>query len=649
MHLLNSDLTVVESDDDDCNSPNGLGSIIENRVLAPGTYFIVVQGFNTATGTYTLNATLTPTGIFDEPACASPLTLTSGVACIASGTTVGSTVSPQTNSCGGGADVWYSVTVPSSGHLVARLQGGTLAGRTISIFSNPTTEVNCSSTDRAEATGLTPGSTAYIRISGTTPGTFSLFVNNGVGVTITWNGSASSDWFNSNNWSLCTYPDRTISVIIPSSSNNPNIMAGLTGSTRDLTITTGNLVVNAGATVSVWGNFTLVGTITNSGTLRAKGDVTSLGGLVSGVDRIILDGTGTQVLGLTSALNTNEIDTLIVNKPSGVVNCNTTLYVNMMDVSASSTVNPHSVFGIFLRGTLTNAGTISTTGRFNTNGICAMINTGTVNFGLALINHNLSLTGRFSFSQVNHNAPVTGSSTVLCAGTATITNSWSGDTLSANTISNTGNLIGSIVLRTTGGGIGNYGTISTTATVISASSGTAAYRNPTKVRNFIQQSGVTMLYTNLQTDSLTIAGGYINGGASYLVDVQDGGAAALTYVNGFINGKLRRAVSGTGAYDFPVSAIGKGNNRARVIYNTMPSLTALEAIFYASAAGWFNNLMDTNGDVYNGPPLNNGYVTLTPIGGSGTFDLQLYNDGYSYGGSATAFTALRFLSPMIDG
>jgi cysteine-rich repeat protein len=97
-----------------CDDDSGTGNASEiDTVLDPGTYYIVVDGYQTAdNGPFVLNSTVTPVG--DECTDAIPLTLTA-----ARTTVTGTTAIAFTNSggsCTGGTtptspDVWYSFTL----------------------------------------------------------------------------------------------------------------------------------------------------------------------------------------------------------------------------------------------------------------------------------------------------------------------------------------------------------------------------------------------------------------------------------------------------------------------------------------------------------------------------------------------------------
>lgn len=88
-----------------------------------------------------------------------------------------------------------------------------------------------------------------------------------------WTGASSSDWNTNSNWCNNTRPSSTIDAIIPVVSSNryPNI--GSAASALNLTINSGASVTISSNTLSVYGNFTLQGTISGSGTLAFTGSV----------------------------------------------------------------------------------------------------------------------------------------------------------------------------------------------------------------------------------------------------------------------------------------------------------------------------------------------------------------------------------------
>jgi hypothetical protein len=57
IHLLDSTGARINGDDDACTTPNSAGSFVSTLALNPGVYYVVVEGFGTAEGTFTLDFT----------------------------------------------------------------------------------------------------------------------------------------------------------------------------------------------------------------------------------------------------------------------------------------------------------------------------------------------------------------------------------------------------------------------------------------------------------------------------------------------------------------------------------------------------------------------------------------------------------------
>jgi len=151
--------------------------------LANGTYYIAV--YSTINGTIP-SMDVCVTGLASPPAnddCANaiPVTVgTNGICTEVTGTNTGATASTgaPAPSCGGylGGDVWYSITVPASGEVnftVDFAAANSITDADMAIYSGvcgSLTEIECDDLDGTgtmpiiQATGLTPGTTVYIRI-----------------------------------------------------------------------------------------------------------------------------------------------------------------------------------------------------------------------------------------------------------------------------------------------------------------------------------------------------------------------------------------------------------------------------------------------------------------------------------------------------
>lgn len=136
----------------------------------------------------------------------------------------------------------------------------------------------------------------------------------------TWTGASSSDWQNSANWNINAVPDSYTNIIIPSSSNQPqltastglaslNIDAGASLNTNgyNLTMNDSGSLVNNG-TLILQGGETLAG-FTNdssSGTIEYDGSGTySTLNLGSAYNNLLFDGTGSWSLASNTVVNKN--------------------------------------------------------------------------------------------------------------------------------------------------------------------------------------------------------------------------------------------------------------------------------------------------------------------------------------------------------
>ncbi|UOG75078.1 T9SS type A sorting domain-containing protein [Hymenobacter tibetensis] len=188
------DDTVVEIYSGTCNSLTSIGcnddildgeerfSSVTVRGQTPGnTVYVRVFGFDAsvATGQFGICATLPPA----NDNCAGAIALTTGATCtVTTGTTVGASDGPgPAPSCGGGGaynDVWYTTVVPAGGRIAvttSAVAGSLFDDTVVDLFTGTCgslTAVACNdeaggtSFSSAVASGLTVGSTVYIRVSG---------------------------------------------------------------------------------------------------------------------------------------------------------------------------------------------------------------------------------------------------------------------------------------------------------------------------------------------------------------------------------------------------------------------------------------------------------------------------------------------------
>jgi len=184
-------LTFIECDDDD--SANGLMPFIDRSGLTPGsTIYIRVWEFgNDNPGTFSICvSTPAPPPANDD--CAGAIALSVGASCsFAQYTTAAATGSVGAPAPGcasySGGDVWFTAVVPATGRLVLDTNTGAMTDGGMAIYSGncgALTLIECDDDDSAnglmpfiDRSGLTPGSTIYIRVweyGNDSPGTFSI-------------------------------------------------------------------------------------------------------------------------------------------------------------------------------------------------------------------------------------------------------------------------------------------------------------------------------------------------------------------------------------------------------------------------------------------------------------------------------------------
>lgn len=87
-----------------------------------------------------------------------------------------------------------------------------------------------------------------------------------IGTSTSWTGAVSTAWLTPGNWNGGV-PTSSLNCIINSAANNPIISTG-TQSCNSITIGTGNLTINVGTTLRIFGAVTNSGTLANAGTLE---------------------------------------------------------------------------------------------------------------------------------------------------------------------------------------------------------------------------------------------------------------------------------------------------------------------------------------------------------------------------------------------
>jgi len=173
-------LAFVASNDNAAGCANFFGrlSTVSFNSTFGTTYSIMVSGKLSASGTFTLAATCAVVAPPNDE-CAGAFSLTVGTTCsFTEYTNVGATASAGAPAPGcslySGGDVWFKAVVPANGRLILDSQTGGITDAGMALYSgtcDALTLVECDDDDSAngfmpfiDRTGLTPGSTVYIRM-----------------------------------------------------------------------------------------------------------------------------------------------------------------------------------------------------------------------------------------------------------------------------------------------------------------------------------------------------------------------------------------------------------------------------------------------------------------------------------------------------
>jgi len=371
------------------------------------------------------------------------------------------------------------------------------------------------------------------------------------GSTVTWTGGTNTVWTLASNWGGCTPPVCGISAIIgPSSFNQPVLPAG-NYYVNNLNINAGGtLTLQAGANLHICGNFT------NSGSLVASPSST-----------ITFDNAAANHNVLGSLVGVDAIGNLVINQTGGTVTL-----LNNIDIKGSFTSsNATSVLNM-------NGKYVKVAGNFNNfAGGTTVTNTAA---------STLEFNGSAAQTYNQGNAPLT---------------------------------LNNVVMNHTGSGV----TCGSNMTL-----GTAGIMTLTAGR----------IITN-----------------AYEVQITNTASAACTPGNttSFVQGNLRRYLNGAATpYDFPVGSPTTGYQRANITFTTATTIPQLLARFdnYVPGVGPAASECPTN--TYNVlPMLNNGYWTISASANStsGTYNTTLYSTNYTNSGGAAGWTVAKGVSTATFG
>jgi hypothetical protein len=240
-------------------------------------------------------------------------------------------------------------------------------------------------------------------------------------ITLIWNGTVNTDWFNVNNWTASagapTVPTGAEDVLIPTAINQPLI-------NQDGAITS-RLTINNGATLTlntpfasapdltILGDLLLNGVLVSTGaedTLNIKGNWSrgTTGNFVSGNSMVIFNGTtgSKTITGNTSSFNNLAIDAPLTHQLGSniFINKNIEIKQGTLDVTSSN-------FTMTIGGNWTNSATFTPRGgivNLTCNGATASIDNGASRF------FSLNINGASStvFSIVGNDLRTSGNTTV---------------------------------------------------------------------------------------------------------------------------------------------------------------------------------------------------------------------------------------------
>ena len=153
-------------------------------------------------------------------------------------------------------------------------------------------------------------------------------------VTITWDGSSTTDWDTAGNWDQNDVPTSAVTVIIPSAPSNQPILGSVT--------TVNNLTIDSGASLTLAGNnLTVSTTFTNNGTLILQGGETVSGPTNNSGSLVKYNGTaGPYTIKNWSydSLQLSSASATTYNLPAALtINANLTLDANnTLDINANN-------------------------------------------------------------------------------------------------------------------------------------------------------------------------------------------------------------------------------------------------------------------------------------------------------------------------
>ena len=419
-----STLTCLSSNDDFC----GAGSQLVVPTTPGTNYFVLVNGFGTANGNYTLTVTTPPIAndVCLNAAAVTPGTVSGSTQCagVDAVPAAGSATAPT---AGG---VWYTYTTACSGNITASLCTGTSFNSQISVFSGTCgalvavdgNDDFCSTQSQVTFAG-TGGTTYYILVhgNGTAEGTFDLTLSQ-VDATAPVPNVLSLPPINS-----------TCGVTLTPPTATDNCAGALTGSTAildfvlngtyNVTWTYDDLNGNTTTqTQSVTVNDIVAPTITCATNVTVSNDVDSCGAVVdytvTGLDDCSVAYTGTDNYYIRSnttgepwgsSNNVTAMDAVF-----GAGNWNSQFF----ETCTPATVFSSATKFVFLEGSDDHANELSSFLAINMSLIETYVNNGGTIFINAAPNEGANINVGFGGTSIDYNYPVTACASVTAVNVA---------------------------------------------------------------------------------------------------------------------------------------------------------------------------------------------------------------------------------------
>lgn len=512
---------------------------------------------------------------------------------------------------------------------------------------------------------------------------------------VTWNGSINTDWANANNWTPSQRPNRCIDISIPSTLNQPVIGTTTAAECRNLSTSIGSsltLNMNTTGAFRVYGNVNVNGTITDNASIvtslagnnhsfqvGASGNTSSWAISTLANSRYTMNSSAViwgLIVSANSRFNINnntlvtggiwQRDTLQIttgelyiygqnaayfsgqaqnpqfDQPTrfsagtGTVRYAAGLYDINHNQLVPSNINYHNLYVYARNGNTHTLGTGTDTVRVN-NFFVLWNSTATAGGNItfnrpvrvgtaAFVGHN----GSSNFGQgftINANANI-----LRGAGTT----SFIMGTQSAFVINN------NYANATLPFGLGFnspifYGTFNVNGISLQRLAANSSYAN----LNINNASNVSLL-NNITVGTLFLTNGKLITTTTDTVRLLGSVSFDLAAGNSYVQGNLRRTISGAGTYNFPVGSSAYLQNAQIIVNSTSGGLSTLTATYltdnpsnntYNGGAGTSTVSAFTEWNSEFSTLRPNGYWRITPNTGSANYDMTLYPRPVGGGGS----------------